>query len=429
MMNPDTVRWAVGEVRGTLREEGARALAERAVRVLRKRLAAEPEAGFGPIVGGTGSWRGQVVVITEPPAPPPWHDRAELIASACRALGVSCVVTRADDPWSVLSAMQTAAVVFVCRVPPNDLLARVVTEAQRLRVPLVFDVAAPVFRVDHAVSGPASVVGAGVSSGGRFWQPPQPPATSVDAARHRGALRICRNATAATSELAAELAHVVPGEIGVLPNGVDDDMRRIAAGIDAARVAGLIPGSGERMVIGYGAGGRLDDRGADLDLAVIEPALTTLLAGHDNVEVRLVGSAFVPRALEAFGHRVVCPTPESLGDHLWELAGCDVLVAPLQYGVPAGQRSTWGTLDAGVLGLPVVASPTGSEVAVEAGVTGLVAVTTAEWVQALESLLDDAPRRRAMGQAGAKWAARHGADGLPASALIDLLAALRVSVM
>ena len=428
-MNPDTVRWAVGEVRGTLREEGARALAGRAARVLRKRLAAQPEAGFGPIVGRAGAWRGSVVVIAERLVSPQWHDRAEQIASACRALDVSCVVACTDDPWSVLSAMQTAAVVFVCRVPPNDLLARVVTEAQRLRVPLVYDVASPVFRVDRAITGPASVVGAGATAGWRLWEPPQPPATSVSAVRHRGALRICRNATTATAELAAEVARIVPGEVSVLPNGVDDDMRRIATGIDAARAAGLIAREGGRTVIGYGAGGRVDDRQADLDLAVIEPALVALLTAHEHLDVRLVSSAYVPRALQAFGDRVQCAVAESLGDHLWELAQCDVLVAPLQYGVPVGQRGTWGTLDAGVLGMPVVTSPTGVEVAVDEGVTGLVAVTTEDWVQAVESLLADPVRRSAMGKAAVSWAARHESDGPAASALIDILDALRVSVV
>ena len=501
-MNPETVRWAVSEIRGTLREEGPRATAERVARVVRKRLQQEPEAGFGPIVGspsgraavgtgasgrgaigsafaeagaissaaisnavngtgagstaissaaisnavnGTGAgsteaiitgassgaqaWSGGVMVLAQPMVAPRWHDRAELIAGAVRALDLGCVVVQADDPWGALTAMQTAAVVFITGVPPNDLLARVVAEAQRLRVPLVYDVVTPVFRVDYAVTGPARVSGPRRSKGWRFWQPPAPPASSTSAVAHRGALRVCRNATTATSVLAGEVARIVPGAVGVLPNGVDDSMRQIALGLQAARSAGLLTGPAGRLVLGYATEARLDERAVDLDLAVIVPALAQLLVRRDDLDVRLVGAADVPRALAQFGDRVRCPAPQSLGDHLWELAACDVLLAPLQYGVPAGQRGTWGTVDAAVVGRPVVASPTGAEVAPVVGVTALEAVTTADWVAAVEALLADPARRAAMGEAATEWAARHQVDGPVASALIDLLAALRVAVV
>lgn len=73
-------------------------------------------------------------------------------------------------------------------------------------------------------------------------------------------------------------------------------------------------------------------------------------------------------------------------------------------------------------GLPVVASPVGVNVEiVEDGTNGLVANTTAEWVQALNALLADAAMRKRLGQQGRLKVARKYCLQVTSSRMTNLL--------
>jgi len=105
---------------------------------------------------------------------------------------------------------------------------------------------------------------------------------------------------------------------------------------------------------------------------------------------------------------VVVPIPWSPEAEVRELASAHVGLAPLP-----DNRFTRGKCGLKVLqymaaGLPVVSSPTGvnSEM-VEHGVTGLLARSEEEWIQALQLLRDSPARRERFGEAGRKKCARH----------------------
>jgi len=92
----------------------------------------------------------------------------------------------------------------------------------------------------------------------------------------------------------------------------------------------------------------------------------------------------------------------------WELAAAHVGLAPLP-----DNRFTRGKCGLKVLqymaaGLPVVSSPTGvnAEI-VEHGVTGLLAETGDEWVEALRALHDSSKLRVRLGEAGREKCVRH----------------------
>jgi glycosyltransferase involved in cell wall biosynthesis len=156
--------------------------------------------------------------------------------------------------------------------------------------------------------------------------------------------------------------------------------------------AGVRPASDTPFTIGW-----IGSPSTAKYLLAIAPALAEVCAGGRGV-VRLIGAG--PVDLPGVPVEVL---PWNGSTEVEELKRFDVGIMPLPDEPWERGKCGFKLIQYMACGLPVVASPIGVNMEiVEQGVNGYLAETTAEWVQALNTLLLDADLRKRMGQAGRK---------------------------
>lgn len=167
----------------------------------------------------------------------------------------------------------------------------------------------------------------------------------------------------------------------IMPTVVDTDVWRPAARDPAAPVS-----------IGW--------IGTPSTWAYMRPLLPLLaeLAADRGIRVRVVGAGAQAQADRFDGVDLI---GWSEATEIAEVASMDIGIMPLPDELWARGKSGYKLIQYMACGLPVVASPVGvnAEI-VEDGVTGYLARSSEQWRAALVALLDDAARRRRMGQAG-----------------------------
>lgn len=348
---------------------------------------------FGPV---TRPWPGALVMLADADPPQCWHYRVEQKKEAAAVLNVPFHVIRPTSSAEVLSGVQLASVLIIYRQPDSGFLEQVIGEARRLGVTVVYEADDAVYRSDLVAGNPNMAT--------------LPAKLRKDvvagADRYLSALRRCDAVLASTEILAVDMAAQQAQGAAINPqaqppavvsNGIDAGMRAVARGVAADRQAGRIRANGSdgRVVIGYGSGSRAHDA----DLALAAGALRQLLSEFDNVEVRLFGPLALPEQLTDFGHRVQRFDLLPDGQFLWELAQCDIAIAPLLDAPFNHFKSQVKYLEAGMLGLPFVASPTVYGNYVEHGRTGFIANSSRKWHRFLRELVTDGQLRRSMGEA------------------------------
>jgi len=135
-------------------------------------------------------------------------------------------------------------------------------------------------------------------------------------------------------------------------------------------------------------------------LETIRPAIERIVARCDNVVVRIIGDAFPD-----WPGLPVEQVPWSPQSRRTMLATSDIGLAPLPDNPFTRGKCSFKVLEYSASGLPVVASPIGTNAEyVEDGVTGFLATTTDDWVDKIVQLVENPERRRSMGRAGAERA-------------------------
>ncbi|MBS14842.1 MAG: group 1 glycosyl transferase [Gemmatimonadetes bacterium] len=144
--------------------------------------------------------------------------------------------------------------------------------------------------------------------------------------------------------------------------------------------------------------------------------LDTLSEQRDDLTLRLIGATpFDSRMqVEQYGW--------SLETEVDLLANFDIGLMPLPDDPWTRGKGGYKLLQYGAVGLPVVASPIGvnREIVVD-GVTGFLAESDTEWVDALARLIDDPDLRQTMGQAGRDRMVEHYSLTRSSQALIEIL--------
>jgi len=91
----------------------------------------------------------------------------------------------------------------------------------------------------------------------------------------------------------------------------------------------------------------------------------------------------------------------------FNLATSDIGLAPLPDNRFARGKCSFKVLEYAAAGLPIVASPVGTNADyVRDGITGLLATNTQEWVDRISRLIEDPQLRKKMGQEGRTHAAK-----------------------
>ena len=139
------------------------------------------------------------------------------------------------------------------------------------------------------------------------------------------------------------------------------------------------------------------------DIAAIRSVLPRFLTQFPDATLVLAGS---PGLYQAFSNipenrRLFLP-PGHSEDYPFLLAHFDLLLVPLAHHPFNEARSDLPLVEAGLRGIPWIASPNPAFRTWKEG--GVLAASAAEWRQALETLAADAERRSALGQAGRRAA-------------------------
>ncbi len=417
MLRPGNARWAAEKSVEAWRDGGVRGLVIKAVDFMEKRRVraeATPPLPISP-----GVYRGAVVMLADVEPPQCWHYRVQQKREAFAAKGIPFAVVRPTSSAEVLSALQLASLLIIYRQPMSMLLREVIIEARRLRIPVVYEADDIVYRQDLVGSNPNLAT----------LPDDLRKAVIAGAADYAEGLAVCDGVISSTAPLADDMAgHLAGGArvgVAVIENGIDASMWSISRGIDHDLASGKIPrGKDGRVVIGYGSGSRAHDA----DLALAAPALARILAEHTNVSLRLFGPVAPPPALAQFVDRIERVPILPQGEYLWEFAHADIALAPL-LDIPFNHfKSQVKYAEAGLVRLPLVASPTVYGNYIDDGRTGFIADGTSGWYEVLTRLVADADLRARVGQAAREDVARWDVAGPIADQAEAMLATFGVKV-
>ncbi len=218
--------------------------------------------------------------------------------------------------------------------------------------------------------------------------------------------------TGSTQEILDEMAQVTDAPGALLPNGVGLVSARLA---DTARA---VPRPATGFRIGYFSGSATHDA----DWACIEDAVVEFLHTHPDAELWLVGKVKATGALAAVAAQTRTVPLVEWTELPALLRRVDVTLAPLSRNRFTDAKSAIKWLEAALVETPTVATPTPPfERVIQPGVTGLLASTPGDWLQALTSLAADPGRRSKLGAAARTAAlAAHG-PSLQADRLVEVL--------
>jgi GT2 family glycosyltransferase/glycosyltransferase involved in cell wall biosynthesis len=299
--------------------------------------------------------------------------------------------------------------IILHRVSFDDRVAAFVEDARQRGKPVLFDTDDLLFDrevVEH-LSGFASM---------RASDRAQVPNT---VRLQRETLVAC-DAVLVSTEPLREAASRFHSRVFVRPNTVSMEM---VVQADAALARKHVEDrAGEGVRLGYFSGTPTHDE----DFLVAADAVLSLLERVDDVRLMTVGPIRLDRRFTRFRERIE-QVPFQPWWRLPELLGSvDVNLAPLEVGNPfAAAKSCVKYLEAGLLGVPTVASPRPDFTRVIAhGTNGLLAETRQDWEDALGELVRSPARRREIGRAAFDDVRAHHTTQAAGPSLAELLDAV-----
>ncbi len=343
------------------------------------RRAQDPHASHTPPITTTArAWPMSVLCIGERSLPQCYHYRIRQKAELLESLDVPFDEVGVNDLPEALSRLQLARLLIIYRLPRDARMNALLHEAQRLRIPTVFEVDDVVHRRDLVASNPnLSTLPWALRS-----------ATIKGADDYRATLDSTQANLASTARLASDMKHLNGAPSFVVENGIDRQMLAVEAGVRKSPPA---PRTGP--VVLYGSGSRAHDR--DFELAA--SGLARWLSENPTGSLRLIGTVAVPQVLVPHSAQITSLPELPFPEYLRELSRATVALAPLTDDPFNVFKSNIRYLESGLMGTPLVASPTLYADYIEPGRTGLLA-DGGEWFCAIDRLVRDEDLRRRISQ-------------------------------
>jgi O-antigen biosynthesis protein len=277
-------------------------------------------------------------------------------------------------------AIRDYQVVVLYRLPMSDSLQQVIQEARTAGKPILFD-------TDDLIFEPELTV----------WHRAVQDLSPADQAQHLDGVRrylatlMAADAVTVATPALAELARKRGKLTYVHRNALGHEMQDLAKELSTRPAA-----VGKKLVLGYGSGTRTHD----VDFQEAAPALLQVLESYSNVELWIVGPLTLPDAFKAVSDRVRIFPLSNWQDWFRRMAKMDVALAPLEMNnVFCRAKSEIKFVEAGALGIPVIASSVGAYGdAISNGVNGYLVADQTEWAAALRSLIENRALRSQMGK-------------------------------
>ncbi len=203
-------------------------------------------------------------------------------------------------------------------------------------------------------------------------------------------LEFSDGATASTCYLADQISRLCK-PVWIHRNAFSLEMHNICSEANAVGFAR----DSRRVVIGYASGTPTHNR----DFEMIRPALKQILLTYPQVDLRIIGPLDPGDGWGGTADRISHVSLVPWRRLPWLLGDFDINLAPLVTDNPFAQsKSEIKYMEAGMVGVPTVASPTDAfAFAIRSGQNGFLANTHDEWVDALSALVEDLGLRNTMG--------------------------------
>ena len=135
-------------------------------------------------------------------------------------------------------------------------------------------------------------------------------------------------------------------------------------------------------------------------LVEIKPVLEEIGGRYDNVILRIICDDFFDLKNMPVEKRLWSSETRGI-----DLAACDIGLAPLPDNRFTQGKCSFKVLEYSAAGLPVVASPVGTNSEyVREGITGFLATDTQKWVERISQLVENPQLCKKMGEQGRAWA-------------------------
>jgi glycosyltransferase involved in cell wall biosynthesis len=261
-------------------------------------------------------------------------------------LDISASWFTCDDIARDISFIDRADAVVICRTRYDEGVARVIARARARGVRVLFDVDDLVFNPDY-VHLVTDTLGVNLRGAGDwdFW--------FAYIARLGATLRGCDAAIVTNSFLAERVVEYVPSlPTRIVPNFLNRLQTDVSRTLVARKRAAGYRRDG-RVNLGYFSGTPTHNR----DLLVASPALAALFERFPTLRLRIVGFIDLNGYLEPYRSRIeICPLQDYL--NLQRLtAEVELSIVPLQHNTFTNCKSELKYFEAGVVGVPTMASP------------------------------------------------------------------------
>lgn len=296
-----------------------------------------------------------------------------------RLAGVNCVVNHITSP-TVQEIFSQVNILILQRVNWDIYLDRLIQEAKKNRAIIIADIDDLIFLPEayQWIDSPD------------FHDPIRLKLYRENLERNQITLRHC-DAILASTNFLAEQAKQLQKPVWVHRNGFSLEMMSIAQSVQ--RKSQL---AGDRVILGYASGTPTHDK----DFAMIQPVLKKLLAEYPHLHLNLAGHLNKDYSWENAAERVH-RTPFVPWRMLPQiLSTFSINLAPLRLDNPFSlSKSEIKYMEAGLLGIPTVASPTEAfQYAITSSYNGYLAKDSKEWEQFLGMLIENPKLRMEIGQ-------------------------------
>ena len=363
-------------------------------------LLALPAAGAPAGLARAHGDIGRIAIVADTGLPQCRFYRLDQKLAQLRLLGVEAELYNFADSLELfhqrLPSMQ--AVIFY-RVPATPEIVDAIAAVRRAELPSFYEIDDFMFDARHFPDSFESY--GGQVSRSLF-------ATLVTGTEAlRAAMSLCDYGLASTGPLAKRMAQVVrSGQAFVHRNALHAPHEKMMAAPPARHDNGTIH-------LFYGTGTRAHNEDFEQHLT---PAVARILGEFPAVKLVIVGYLMPPPALAPFADQIMLVPPVWEIDAYWRiLAGMDINLAVLKPGPVADCKSEIKWLEAAMLGIPSIVTPTEThrDVVVDGG-TGLFATTPDEWYRAIRRLVVSQKERTRIGTAARN--AAHEGYGMPVMA-------------
>jgi len=295
-------------------------------------------------------------------------------------LGFDCSIVNWTDSVSTRDLLNSHSVAIFYRVPGYPDQLETIELAKSLGVRTFWEVDDLIFDLDHYRN----------NSNLNDLSPALRKGVLEGVPLYRSAMLACGACIASTTALAKAMHDAGIENVWVVENALDIETLRAAEEIAAA------PPRGDGLIrIVYGSGSKAHDS----DFRVAARGILRVLQRRYDVRLTIIGHLNLPPEFKTLDAQIERLPPSDYPTYMKRLAKCQINIAPLEDTVFNDAKSNIKYLEAAILGIPTVCTPTVEyRQTVEHGVTGFLASTPEEWEEQLLALLASPTLRRDIGE-------------------------------